>query len=165
MARVVETFTLDRFPPLRLSLLANRLTRMMARACRPLGLSAPGWRVIALLGQTDSLSLREVLAQSGIDKARLSRVTSELRAQGYIELQATAGDRRRLRLELTPRGKAVRRDLMRLLADLRAMLLGGIGSEEYQVFERVLDHLEAQSKAAALAASDQTAPVAADCAT
>jgi DNA-binding MarR family transcriptional regulator len=157
---MVDAFALDRFPPLRLPLLANRLTRMMGRACRPLGLSAPGWRVVALLGQPHAVPLREVLAQSGIDKARLSRVTTQLCAQGYIELQAAAGDRRRLSLELTPRGREVHRDLMRLLIDLQTMLLRDIGSEEYQVFERVLDSFESQIKSAE---PDTSPPAAADC--
>ena len=163
MERVVDAFALVRFPPLRLPLLANRLTRMMGRACRPLGLSAPGWRVIALLGQTDALALRDVQAQSGIDKARLSRVTSQLCAQGYIEPQAAAGDRRRLSLTLTPRGREVHRHLMRLLMDLQTTLLREVGSEEYRVFEQVLDSVEAQIKAAESAAADSSAPAAADC--
>ena len=146
MDRVV--FLLDRFPPLRLALLANRFTRIMRRACRPLGLSVPGWRVVALLGQSGALPLRQVLIRSGIDKARLSRVTRQLCAQGYIELQTPADDRRRVSLELTPRGKEVHRELMRLLTDLQTMLLQNIGSEEYQVFGRVVDSLESQIKAA-----------------
>jgi DNA-binding MarR family transcriptional regulator len=160
---MVDGFALHRFAPLRLPLLANRLTRMMGRACRPLGLSAPGWRVIVLLGQTDAVPLREVLAQSGIDKARLSRVTTQLCAQGLIDLHAAAGDRRRLSLALTPRGNKVRRDLMRLLTDLQTMLLRDIGGEEYRVFERVLDSVEAQVKAAETAAPDAITSAAADC--
>jgi DNA-binding MarR family transcriptional regulator len=104
-----------------------------------------------------------VQAQSGIDKARLSRATTQLCAQGYIELHATAGDRRRLSLELTPRGREVHRDLMRLLIDLQTMLLRDIGSDEYQVFERVLDSFESQLKAAEAAEPDRNAPAAADC--
>lgn len=159
---MADAVALDRFPPLRLPLLANRLTRMMGRACRPLGLSAPGWRVIALLGQTGALPLREVLARSGIDKARLSRVTSRLCAQGYIEPQAIAGDRRRLILQLTPRGKEVHRDLIRVLIDLQTMLSRDIGSEEYRVFERVLDSFESQIKAAE-STPDAVGLAAADC--
>ena len=154
---MIDGFALDRFPPLRLPLLANGLTRMMGRACRPLGLSAPAWRVIALLGPTDALPLRQVLAQSGIDKARLSRVTSQLCAQGYIELRETAGDRRRLSLELTLRGKEIRQELMRRLADLQATLFRDIGSDEYQVFERVLDGLESRIKAVESAVPDTDA--------
>lgn len=160
---MVDAFALDRFPPLRLPLLANRLTRLMGRACRPLGLSAPGWRVVVLLDRTHAMPLREMLAKSGIDKARLSRVTTQLCAKGYIELQATAGDRRRLSLELTPRGREVHRNLLRLLTDLQTMLLRDIGSAEYQVFERVLDSFESQIKAAEAAERDRNAPAAADC--
>ena len=155
--RMVDAFALGRFPPLRVALLANRLTRMVGRACRPLGFSAPGWRVIVLVGPTGALPLSQVLAQSGIDKARLSRVTRELCARGYIELEATAGDRRRLSLKLTPRGKEVRRELMRVLTDIQTMLLRNVGHEEYQVFERVLDSLESQLQAAV---PDMVAPAA-----
>lgn len=38
---MADAFALERFLPLRLPLLANRLTRMMARAYRSLGHSAP----------------------------------------------------------------------------------------------------------------------------
>lgn len=159
---MADALALDRFLPLRVPLLANRLTRLIGRACRPLGLSAPGWRVMALLGQKDALPLREVLARSGIDKARLSRVTSQLCAQGYIELQAAAGDRRRLILKLTPRGKEICRDLIRVLVDLQAMLLRSIASDEYEVFERVLDSVESQIKADGSSAYTTIAPAAAD---
>ena len=151
---MVDVVALERFAPLRLALLGNRLTRMMRRACHPLGLSGPGWRVIALLGQTGALPLSQVLARSRIDKARLSRITSQLCAQGYIELQTPADDRRRISLVLTPRGKEVHRELMRLLTDLQTMLLRNIGSDEYQAFGRVVDSLESQIKAA------ESAPVA-----
>jgi MarR family transcriptional regulator, organic hydroperoxide resistance regulator len=161
--RMADAFALDCFLPLRLPLLANRLTLMMGRACRPLGLSAPGWRVMALLGQKDALPLREVLARSAIDKARLSRVTRRLCAQGYIEQRAIAGDRRRLTIHLTPRGQEVCRELMRVMRDLQTMLSTSIGSEEYDVFERVLDSIESQIKAAESGAQKAIAPAAADC--
>lgn len=144
MTGAPDAFVLECFLPARLPLLANRLTRMMSQACRPLGLSAPGWRVMALLGQKDAIPLREMLARSAIDKARLSHATSKLSAKGYIEQRAFAGDRRRLVLHLTPRGKEVCRDLLQLMLDLQGMLSRRVGSEDYKAFERVLGILESQ---------------------
>lgn len=159
---MAHAFALDRFPPSRLPLLASRLTRMMGRACRPLGLSAPGWRIMALLSQKDAIPLREVAARSAIGKARLSRVTRALCAQGYIEQRSVARDRRRVILHLTPRGKEVCRDLVAVMLDLQTRLLGRIGNEDYKVFERVLDTVESQIKAAEAAARHPSVPAAAD---
>jgi DNA-binding MarR family transcriptional regulator len=159
--RMADAFALECFAPVRLPLLANRLTRIMGQACRPLGLSTPGWRIMALLGQEDAIPLRELQIRSGIDKARLSRVTSQLCARGYVEQQAVAGDRRRLILQLTRRGEEVCQDLKRVMLDVQKTLLASVGSEEYKVFERVLDRLESQIRAAESSAGDPTA--AADC--
>ena len=120
---MAHAFALDRFPPSRLPLLASRLTRMMGRACRPLGLTAPGWRIMALLSQKDAIPLREVAARSAIGKARLSRVTRALCAQGYIEQRNVSRDRRRVSLHLTPRGKDVCRDLVAVMLDLQTKLV------------------------------------------
>ena len=147
---------LERLLTLRLPLVANRLTRMMARACRSFGLSAPGWRIVVLLGQRGAMPLREIIVACGLDKVRLSRVTRQLLAQGYLEQRSVVDDRRQVMVELTPRGKEVCRDLMRVMLDLQATLLGSIGDEEYKIFERVLGRLESQAKAAASSARDTT---------
>jgi len=46
VARVVDDFTLDRLLRLRLPSSANQLTRMMGWPCRPVGRSAPQWRML-----------------------------------------------------------------------------------------------------------------------
>ena len=146
--RMADVYAPEWFLPLRLPLLANRLTRMMARACRSLGLSAPGWRIVALLAQSGGMPRRDILTRCGMDKVRLSRVARRLRIQGYIEQRNVADDRRQVILELTPRGKEICQHVMRVMLDLQATLLGRIGSEEYNVFERVLDRFESQVKTA-----------------
>jgi DNA-binding MarR family transcriptional regulator len=157
---MADPFALEGFLPFRLPLVANRLTRMMERACRPLGLSAPGWRIMALLGQTGAIPLREILARSAMDKVRISRAARQLRAQGYIEHQTVADDRRRVILQLTPRGKEVCRDLTRAVLDLQTMFVRIVGSEEYKLFEQMLDRFESQVKTAESSACNPIAPVA-----
>lgn len=139
---MADAYAPECFLPLRLPFLASQLTRMMARACRSLGLSLPGSRIVALLGQRESVPRREVLTRCGMDKTRLTRVTRRLRAQGYIEQRNVPDDRRQVTLELTPRGKEICRDLKRVMLDLHATLVGMVGSEEYKAFERVLDRFE-----------------------
>ena len=157
---MADAFALECFLPFRLPLVASRLTRMMERTCRPFGLSAPGWRIMALLGQTGAIPLREILARSAMDKVRISRATRRLRAQGYIEHQTVADDRRRVILQLTPRGKEVCRDLTRAVLDLQTMFVRIVGSEEYKVFEQVLHSLESQVKTAESSARNPIVPVA-----
>jgi DNA-binding MarR family transcriptional regulator len=133
---------------------------MMERACRPFGLSAPGWRIMALLGQTGAIPLREILTRSAMDKVRVSRAARRLRAQGYIEHVTVEDDRRRVILHLTPRGEEVCRELMRAVLDLQTMFVRIVGSEEYKLFEQLLDRFESQSKTAESPVRSPIAPVA-----
>jgi DNA-binding MarR family transcriptional regulator len=157
---MAHAFALEGFLPFRLPLVASRLTRIMERTCRPFGLSAPGWRIMALLGQTGAVPLREILNRSEMDKVRVSRAARQLRAQGYIEHQTVADDRRRVILQLTPRGKEVCRDLMRAVLDLQTMFVRIVGSEEYKLLEQMLDRFESQVKAAESPARKPIASVA-----
>ena len=155
---LADAYAPECFLPLRLPLLASRLTGMMTRACRSLGLSLPGSRIVALLGQKESVPRRELLARCGMDKVRLSRVTRRLRAQGYIEQRNVPDDRRQVILALTPRGKEICRDLKRVMLDLHATLVGMVGSEEYKAFERVLDRFESEAAGRVLRATSNRPP-------
>jgi DNA-binding MarR family transcriptional regulator len=83
-----------------------------------------------------------------MDKVRVSRAARQLRVQGYIEQRMAEDDRRQVILQLTPRGKEVCRDLTRAVRDLQTTLFGSVGSDEYEVFERVLNTFESHAKMA-----------------
>lgn len=137
----------ESFLAFRLSLLASHLTRFMARACRSFGLSATGWRVLALIGQAGRLSRQDILAKCGIDKVRLSRIAGELRAEGYIKQVGVDGDKRQAALELTPHGREICREVRQLMLELQTSFFGKIAGEDYNVFARVLNTFETQIKA------------------
>jgi DNA-binding MarR family transcriptional regulator len=64
-----DVLDLDRFVPYRLSVLANRISNVIARQySERFGLSIPEWRVMAVLGQTSGLSAREVALRTEMDK-------------------------------------------------------------------------------------------------
>src|SRR5262245_17793198 len=105
--RDAGTFQLERFLPYRLSVLANRASRALARLYgERFGLSVAEWRVIAHLARTAPASANEVAARAAMDKVQVSRAVARLTAKELVERATDAADRRRSALRLTRRGQA-----------------------------------------------------------
>ena len=137
-----DAFALEQFLPFRIAILGNRLTRMMARTNRSLGLSGPGWRIIALLGQHGAMPLREVMPRVAMDKVRLSRVVRSLHDAGVINRLFVSDDRRRSTLELTEGGQELYRQLAELGLALQLDLLATLAPEERAALDRALGAIE-----------------------
>ena len=91
--------------PFRLSVLANRMTRAVARVyMRRLQLSAPEWRTMAVLGRFGAMTANSVVERTAMDKVRVSRAVTRLLAAGHITRRTDPEDRRRAILDLTPTG-------------------------------------------------------------
>ena len=68
-------------------------------------------RVIHFVGRHPQMTVSELLAILHITKQSLSRVLSELVHQGFIAQQPGPYDRRQRRLQLTPEGRALEREV------------------------------------------------------
>jgi len=105
MASTQETLDLDGFLPFQLSVTANAVSDVIARAYRNrFGLRVPEWRLIAILAQSPGLTPQQVCVRARLDKITVSRAAKALRARGLIRAQANADDRRSHRLELSGTG-------------------------------------------------------------
>lgn len=137
---------LERFVPFRLSVLANRLTRAVARVySQRFRLSAPEWRTMAVLGRYGAMTANSVVERTAMDKVRVSRAVARLLGAGHITRRADPDDRRRAILDLTPSGLAVYRQIVPLVLAVERDLLTGLDAEERATFERVMLKLEAHS--------------------
>ncbi len=132
---------LDRFVPYRLSVLTNRVSSAIARHySERFGLSIPEWRVMAVLGQTSSLSAREVAARTAMDKVQVSRAVASLMRARRVARSGDARDGRVTRLSLTRQGKAIYDEIVPLALHLESVLLGALTARE----RRSLDALMAK---------------------
>ncbi len=71
-------------------------------------------RVLAFFARHPGATQRELAAHSGRDKGQLARLVAGLKARALLQAQVDEGDRRSVRLRLTARGQALRRQSRQL---------------------------------------------------
>ena len=134
---------LERYLPFRLSVLANRVTRAVARAySRSFHLSAPEWRTMAVLGRYGAMTANSVVERTAMDKVRVSRAVARLLAHGRVTRRTDPEDRRRAILDLTPEGRAVYAKVVPLVLSVERELLGELSAEERGALDQILHKLE-----------------------
>src|SRR4249920_3848062 len=80
-----KAFRLEDFLPYRLSVAANRVSRLFARRySEAYGLGIPEWRVLAMVGRFGTLSPSAVGEWSAMDKVKVSRAAASLVARGLL---------------------------------------------------------------------------------
>lgn len=139
---------LERFLPFRLSVLANRLTRAVARVyMERFHLSAPEWRTMAVLGLYGAMSANSVVERTAMDKVRVSRAVARLLAAGRITRHTDVEDRRRAILDLTPKGRADYEQIVPMVLAVESELLSELGPEERTALDQIMRKLERHTAA------------------
>jgi DNA-binding MarR family transcriptional regulator len=134
---------LEHFVPFRLSVLANRVTRSVARVyARRFQLSAPEWRTMAVLGRFGPMTANSVVERTAMDKVRVSRAVARLLAHERITRRTDPDDRRRAILDLTAEGRAVYSAIVPMVLAVESELLGMLAAEERRQLGEILDKLE-----------------------
>lgn len=138
-----EPLDLERYLPFRLSVVANRVTRAVARVyARRYQLSAPEWRTMAVLGRYGAMTANNVVERTAMDKVRVSRAVARLLARGRISRRTDPEDRRRAILDLTPEGRLVYGNVVPLVLAVENELVTDLTPEERTVLEAVMKKLE-----------------------
>src|SRR5579862_2521725 len=139
-----QPFELTKYLPFRLTLLSNRLTRRVAQFYgQRYKLTAPEWRTMAVLGQSGAMSANNVIAQTTMDKVRVSRAVAKLLKAGYITRESDPDDRRRAILALTPKGAEIYRQIVPLVQEIEAELLEILNATERAGLDAALAKIEA----------------------
>jgi MarR family transcriptional regulator, organic hydroperoxide resistance regulator len=87
---------------------SHAMTRVYRPLLAPLGLTYPQYLVMLVLWAEDGLGVAQTGERLGLDSATLTPLLKRLEAAGLLQRQRDAGDERRLRLLLTPAGRALR---------------------------------------------------------
>jgi DNA-binding MarR family transcriptional regulator len=133
---------LEHFLPYRLSVLANTVSATIASAYTGRhDLTTPGWRVIAVLAREPGLSAAQVTERTAMDKVAVSRAVARLLRQRRVARRQAAADRRRSRLELTPAGMKVYRQVSPQALAYERELLGTLTPEEARQLDATLARL------------------------
>ena len=105
-------FDLEEFLPYQLAVLAERVSQGLSDLYRQkYGLSVAEWRVVAHLGQSGMVSVREIHQRAMLGKSQVSRAATKLEGNGYITKTPNPVDGRLVSLALTDKGKAMLAEL------------------------------------------------------
>ena len=138
----MATFNLTRFLPYRLSVLAAKVSADFAAVyARRFDLSVPEWRVLAHLGQSGDVSVREIHARVHMDKSKVSRAAARLELRGLVRKAEHLSDRRLVSLSLTDAGHALMAEMAPLATGFEAVLIAELSSDERAALERAIDVL------------------------
>lgn len=137
-----ERLILDRFLPYRLSVLANTVSRAIARLYADrFGITIPEWRILAILGDSGPATSAAIRDRTAMDKVQVSRAIQRLVSARLVSRRTDPVDRRRATIAMTAKGTGVYREVVPLALSCEAILLDGFTPEERRVLDRLLDRL------------------------
>lgn len=114
---------------------------------RQQGVRVPEWRVLACLGDRDGEMVTRLAGFALIEQSRLTKIIAQMDAKGWVTRRGDARDRRRVRVYLTPEGRALAERLIAGAraheAGLLAKLEGGDAARIRQALATLIEELGA----------------------
>lgn len=142
-----SAFRLEDFLPYRLSVAANRVSRLFARRYSDeFGLSIPEWRLLAIVGRFGTLSPTAVGEWTAMDKVKVSRAAASLVNRGLLKQTQDPEDGRGRLLRLTRKGTAVHASMIPLACELEDQLAGAMSRTEWGALLKALDKLSSHAQ-------------------
>ncbi|MCW5660281.1 MAG: MarR family transcriptional regulator [Burkholderiaceae bacterium] len=113
---------------------------MVTRICEgQFGITRREWAVLALVAQADEMRWSQIIKQSELDNARLSRAVSSLVAKGLAVKRQVPS--RGVWVSLTDSGKTVFAELFPVTRAVNLRLLEGLGAAERKQLGLALDSI------------------------
>jgi DNA-binding MarR family transcriptional regulator len=138
---------LEDFIPYKLSVVANRVSQSVGRLFETqFNIQVPEWRIMMALYAYDSLVFNEVVEQTSMDKARVSRAQRRLVDLELITSVNDPRDGRRVILGLTRKGEKMCADILPQAAEREAWYLAVLDPEEHRQLDVILDKLMKRSQ-------------------
>lgn len=141
-----DMFSLEKTTQFHLNTLNNRFTLWLSGYYRNKHeLSIAAWRVVAILGQHEPLSAKEVSERTVMDAHRVTRAINQLVKLGLARRSLDTQDRRKISLRLTAKGRRVYADVIPVLQKGLRDLYSVLDEEEHARFRHILAKIEAHS--------------------
>jgi DNA-binding MarR family transcriptional regulator len=107
-------------------------------ALEPLGIGGRHFGALMLINRDGITTQRELIRETGSDKAGMARTIERLAARGLVRQVVSTADRRVVELTLTTQGEEVLREGTRLASDNMAHLVEGFTPDEIAALEGLL---------------------------
>ncbi|MET0588451.1 MAG: MarR family winged helix-turn-helix transcriptional regulator [Novosphingobium sp.] len=133
------------FLPYLLSVTSNAVSGKIAGEYESrFGLKIPEWRVMAVLGDAGSLTQRDLVGATLMDKVAVNRACKVLEQRGLATRSPNASDGRSHHLELTQAGSAMHGEIMAIALDMESRVFSALSSDERRDFKAMLGRLRSQ---------------------
>ena len=143
----MRKLALERFLPYRL----NRISAAMSLRFRQVygphhDLTVPEWRVLATLGQFETMSAKAIGAHSAMHKTKVSRAVAALQQRHWLTRASDEADRRIEHLRLTNAGLAAYREMVPLAKAFETKLLATLPNADREAVMRLITLLAVASR-------------------
>ena len=90
------------------------------------GVSFGHWTFLRILWETDGLTQRDLSREAGVMEPTTFAALKAMEARGYIARRRLAGNRRKVHIFLTAKGKALKRVLVPLAEEVNRVAVRGV---------------------------------------
>lgn len=130
------------FLPYQLSIASNAVSGRIAELYQArFDLKIAEWRIMAVLGEAEARTQRELAALTLMDKVAVNRACKVLEDRGLVGRRPNAQDGRSHHVALTAAGRAIYGQIMPLARDVEAQLLQPFTDGEREVLRDLLGRL------------------------
>jgi DNA-binding MarR family transcriptional regulator len=137
---------LSEFLPYQLSVTSNAVSDLIASGYRgKFGLKIPEWRLMAVLGERDSATQRDLVSATAMDKVSVNRASKALVDRGLIGRAPNAADGRSHHLALSDSGRELYQQIVPLAVSIEAELEQALGPEDAAQLALILQKLRDQA--------------------
>ena len=131
----------------RLSRFGSLAGAMVVRLCEGgYGITRREWRVLGLMQPSETLTASALAQRVQLDRARTSRVISSLTDKGLLTRSVAPGNRREVRLQLTPAGAALREALMPQVQRINQRILSVLSHAEMVQLDALIQRLQTSAE-------------------
>ena len=116
----------------------RQIKRMVTARVQPHAFTAQQFWVLVNIDEARGPSLGEIAERLRMDAPTASRAVAQLLKRALVKAEGDRGDRRRLRLKLTPAGRARIGSLRELAAELRGAPVQGLTRDEEETLRTLL---------------------------
>lgn len=130
------------FLPYLMAITSNAVSSRIADEYRlRFGLRIPEWRVMAVLGDGGSMTQREMVNATVMDKVAINRACKVLEERGLVARSPNQRDGRSHHLELTPEGQALYAQVMPMTFEMFERIFTRIEPKEQEALKVLLSRI------------------------
>lgn len=133
--------------PFQIGMLTNLIRQVTSDVyVQESGLSSREWRVLAMLGCKGAMMPAQVAAETGMDRATITRAVSRLEKLEYVFTGSDSKDRRRKVLYLTEKGVKTCEDVRPVMDSKGRAFEEVLTKQERKYYFQIMKKLQAKAK-------------------